>query len=276
MQILIPIDFSETSARMLRFAFGLNRHFFARLQVLHLFDIPITAGDDGEVYLRNYEAYRKGYEDQVWAFVQEHKGEYHYDTEVFATSGGHYQGIISFAQNHPPDLIIVGHKGAGKAARWMFGSVARYLLTHPPVPVLSIPGQLPESADSGFRKILLATDLSAPLSEGQSVFLKDFSQRQQAALGLLHIRVSGEIPAPGEDQIIASFTNSLGIPLQQRALGKDEAVAEAILFYMHTHGYDLLVTIPHAHLWLDRWLIGSQTRNLEAIGDIAILALPKH
>ncbi|NDC76950.1 MAG: universal stress protein [Chitinophagia bacterium] len=240
MQILIPVDFSDTSARSLRFTYALNRRFTARLQVLHIFDVPITSGDDGEVYLRNYEAYRKSFEDELWDFVNRNKDGQHFDAEVFATSGGHYQGIVAFAKSHRPDLIVVGHKGAGKVARWMFGSVSRYLLTHPPAPVLSIPGNLPDG-ETGFRKILLAADLSAPLPVAQMAFLKDFAERQQAELGLLHIRVDGEIPAPDEARTVTGLTQALGARLEEHTLGKGEHVADAILSHLRENGYDLLV-----------------------------------
>ena len=99
-QILVPVDFSDASAHALKFAYSINKHFFARLQILHLFDVPITAGDDSELYLKNYEAYRKSFDDELWDFVKTNKGDFHYETEVFSTSGGHYQGIIEFSSKH--------------------------------------------------------------------------------------------------------------------------------------------------------------------------------
>lgn len=274
MQILIPVDFSNASERMMRFAFALNRHFTARLQVLHIFDVPITSGDDGEVFLRNYEAYRKSFEDELWAFVKRNKGEYHYDVEAFATSGGHYQGIMSFARSHKPSLIVVGHKGAGKVARWMFGSVSRYLLTHPPVPVLSIPESLPEQVE-GFRKILLTVDLSAPLPEAQTSFLLDFAKRLEAQVGMLHIRVGNEIHVAEEERTKMQLMEKLGPRWEERVMGKGEDVAGAILSHMHAYAYDLLVTVPHQHTWIDQLLMGSETRRIAARNDIAVLALPE-
>jgi nucleotide-binding universal stress UspA family protein len=274
MQILIPVDFSDTSARALRFAHALNLRFTARLQVLHIFDVPITSGDDGEVYLRNYEAYRKSFEDELWDFVNRNRKELHFDTEVFATSGGHYQGIVSFAKSHRPDLIVVGHKGAGRVARWIFGSVSRYLLTHPPAPVLSIPGNMPEGR-TGFRKILLAVDLSAPLPDAQLAFLKDFAEKEEAELGLLHVRVDDEIPAPDEARTATGLSRVLGARLEERTMGKGEDVASAILSHCQEENYDLLVTIPHRHTWIDTLLMGSETRRIAGMTDIAMLALPE-
>jgi nucleotide-binding universal stress UspA family protein len=274
MKFLIPIDFSEASAHMLRAAFDLNRHFFASLQILHLFDVPITAGDDSELYLRNYEAYRKSYDDELWEFVRLNRGEFHYDTEVFATSGGHYQGIVSFARAQAPDLIIIGHKGAGKLRRWMLGSVSRYLLTHPPVPVLSIPENFSFPGKEGFRRILLTTDLSMELPEAQVRFLTNFAERMQAEIRLLHVKVKGEVELPSEAKMLKSLRETFGREVEIVPQEPEEHVHEKVARYVGEHDVDLLVTFPHFHTWIDRLLIGSETRELTDTVRIPILSLP--
>jgi nucleotide-binding universal stress UspA family protein len=275
MQILIPVDFSEASAHMLRFAFDLNRYFFAKLQILHLFDVPITAGDDSEFYLRNYEAYRKSYEDELWAFVKKNKGQFHYDTEVFASSGGHYQGIVSFAKSHRPDLVIIGHKGTGGLKRWMLGSVSRYLLTHPPVPVLSIPETYGFSNGKAFKNILLATDLSSAIPEEYCRFLKDFSERMEAEITILHCTVSGEISLPEEEKVRALLQQSFSKDIRMIPLQPGEHVTTAITQYIEDNAIDLLVTLPHEHTWIDKWLIGSETRELASKVKIPLMSFPE-
>jgi nucleotide-binding universal stress UspA family protein len=275
MQFLIPVDFSEASAHMLRFAFDLNRHFFAKLQILHLFDVPITAGDDSDFYLRNYEAYRKSYDDELWAFVKNNKGQFHYDTEVFATSGGHYQGIVSFAKTHKPDMVIIGHRGAGGFKRWMLGSVSRYLLTHPPAPVLSIPETYGFLNGKGFKNILLATDLSSAMPEEYCRFLKDFSERMEAEITILHCMVKDEISLPEEAQVRASLQQSFGKDIRILPLQAGEHVSTAINQYIEDNAVDLLVTMPHEHTWIDKLLIGSETRELASMVKIPLMSFPE-
>jgi nucleotide-binding universal stress UspA family protein len=128
---------------------------------------------------------------------------------------------------------------------------------------------------TGFRKILLAVDLSAPLPETQLAFLKDFAEKQQAEMGLLHVRVDDEIPAPDEARTATELTRVLGARLEERTLGKGEDVASAILSHWHERNYDLLVTTPHRHTWIDALLMGSETRRIAGMEDIAMLALPE-
>lgn len=274
MRFLIPVDFSEASENMLRYVFELNRHFFARLEILHMFDIPVTVGDDSDVYLRNYEAYRKSYDDELWEFVSRNKGEYRYETEVFATSGGHYQGIVDYAEKHRPDLMIVGHRGAGALRRWVFGSVSRHLLTHPPVPVLSVPEEQSPSAGASIRRILVATDLVSSLTEKSASFLRDFADRLNADIDLVHVKVKDELTLPGEDDTRKSLEESLGTPLEFMETAAGEQVSEAINRRVVTGGYDMVVTVPHRHTWIDRLLIGSETRELAGMLETPLLSLP--
>ena len=269
--ILAAVDFSDASANALRFAFALNRHFFAKVQVLHLFDVPITAGDDADLYLKNYEAYRKSFEADLWDFVKNNRGEYHYDTEVFSTSGGHYQGVVDFARKHPTDLIIIGNKGAGGLRRWVFGSVARYLLTHPPVPVLAVPAHF-DGQD--IRKIVLAVDLSGLLPQPQLDFLKALAAGCQAEIDVIHVRDRNEVSLPSDEKVLQQLLQSFGKPCKTLSPQPAEHISSVIQRYVTDSGADLLVTIPHAHTWLDRMLIGSETRELSGMIQTPILSLP--
>jgi nucleotide-binding universal stress UspA family protein len=259
---------------MLRFAFEMNRHFFARLEILHLFDIPITVGDDSDVYLKNYQAYRKSYDDELWEFVRRNKGEYHYDTEVFSTSGGHYQGIVDYSEKHHPDLLIVGHRGVGGLRRWVFGSVSRYLLTHPPVPVLSVPEDYAPSGGSAISRILVTTDLASAVPESSAAFLRRFAEKTKAEIDLVHVRVKDELMLPDEASVRESLEKSLGARVEFMEKREGEHVSEAIERKVATGGYDLLVTMPHAHTWLDRLLIGSETGELAGLMEIPLMSLP--
>ena len=270
-QFLIPVDFSDASAHALRFAYSLNKHFFVRLQILHLFDVPITTGDDSELYLKNYSVYRKSFEDELWDFVNTNKGDFHYETEVFSTSGGHYQGIVEFARKNHSDMIIIGHKGAGGLRRWLFGSVSRYLLTHPPVPVLSIPESFEERE---IQKILLTTDMSMLMPEQQCLFLKNFADRMNASIDIIHVRDKGEISLPVEEKVQASFKKLFDKEVQVLPIEKGENISHAINHYTKENNIDLLVTVPHFHTWMDRLLIGSETKDLASMVTIPIMSLP--
>lgn len=269
--ILIPVDFSPASAQALRYAYRLNASFVSRLQILHLFDIPITVGDDADLYLKNYDAYRKSYDSELWEFVAANKGEYHYDTEVYTTSGGHYQGIVDFARQHHPDLIVIGNRGAGAIRKWLFGSVARYLLTHPPIPVIGVPE---EFTLRDTRHVMIATDMITMIPAEGLKFIKDFLQRTGARLTVFHARDKSELVLPEESKALEHFRSQFATEPVVKTLRPHQHISQCIDEYIAEHGVDLLVTLPHAHTWLDRMLIGSETSELASIVKVPIMSLP--
>jgi len=269
--ILIPVDFSPASAQALRYAYRLNARFIDRLQILHLFDIPITVGDDADLYLKNYDAYRKSYDTELWEFVASNKGEYHFDTEVYTTSGGHYQGIVDFARHHKPELIVIGNRGAGAIRKWLFGSVARYLLSHPPIPVIGVPEDYPISDT---RHVMVATDMITTIPSQGIDFLKTFLERTQAKLTIFHAREKGEVVLKEEGKALEQFRKDLGTEPVTRVLKPHQHISQCIDEYIAENRVDLLVTLPHAHTWLDRMLIGSETSELASIVKVPIMSLP--
>jgi nucleotide-binding universal stress UspA family protein len=269
--MLIPVDFSAASAQALRYAYRLNAHFISKFQILHLFDVPITVGDDADLYLKNYEAYRRSFDEELWEFVARNKGDYHYDTEVFTTSGGHYQGIVDFARHHHPDLIVIGNRGAGAIRKWMFGSVARYLLTHPPIPVIGVP----EDFTIGeIHQVLLATDLTSLIPDSSVAFLKKFLERIGAKLLAIHAREKGELSLPMEKNALDQIRQAFGAEPEIRTLKPHQHISQCIDECISENGADLLVTMPHAHTWLDRMLIGSETSELASMVKIPVMSLP--
>ena len=68
MRFLLATDMSPNSAHMLRYVFELNRHFFARLELMHVTDLPVAAMDEEGVLLRDHDAVIKSIEQDRWSF----------------------------------------------------------------------------------------------------------------------------------------------------------------------------------------------------------------
>lgn len=271
-KFLIPVDFSEASAQTLRFVFELNKYFFAQLEVIHLFDVPFAIGDESGQTINAYEDYKKNYEAQLWDFINANKGDYHFDINVQVTAGGHYQGIVDYAKKSKSSLIIIGNKGSGKLKRWSFGSVAKYLITHPQVPVLAIPTDF---TNFNLKKILLTADLVIPLSTYHYKFLATFAERLGAEIDVINVREKFDPFFKVEESALALIEKNIGKKPVVLHKKEGQSVRETIHEYEKSHGIDLLVTIPHFHTWLDRFLIGSETAALAKKEEIPILSLPE-
>ncbi len=266
---LVPVDFSDASASALKYAFELNKHFFARLHVMHIFDVPFAAASESDAGFFQYEALKKVHEENTWDFINLHKGEYHYDMEVAVTSGGHYQSIANYAKEKNIKLIILGNKGKGGLRKWFFGSVTQYLLRHAPCPVIAIP------ADYAWKEIenmVVCTDLSQPLSDHQCLELKKMANGCKAKLHFLHVQDKIEVALPSDNVAIDKIRNVFGV--SPATIAFEHSIGASVNKYLTQSGGELVVTLPHYHSWLDNMLLGSETSALSKLVKAPMMSLP--
>lgn len=271
MRFLLATDLSPACARMLRYTFELNRSFFAQLELLHVFDIPVATMDEEGLLLRNHESCKSTFEQALWAFLEENRETYHFDTTVTAVSGGLFHAAADRARSWKADLIITGHHVSDSRTDWGSTGMGKRLLTHPPVPVLSIPDNA--SIPPDIKKILVCTDLTALPNEHDLKFLQKFIGNLNAKVSLLHVNVSHEISWRGDQSIIDGWKNALDTRLMVLENQKHEATGRQIAEYAKKHETDLLVVLPHRHNWLDHLLLGSETERLFDHTELPILSL---
>ena len=272
MRFLLATDMSPAAAHLLRYVFELNRHFFARLELMHVFDLPVAAMDEEGVLLRDHNAVIKSIEQNLWSLIEENKGGYHFETTVSAVFGGLYHALAVRATEWPADLIITSHSTREKSTFWTSTGTGRQLLTHPPVPVLSVPEGA--SIPPIIKHIVVCTDLSEVPSRHAMQFLERFSNALKATLSLVHIKVRNEIDWEGEERVRAAWKGALGLPLNILEHHAKISMGQQLEAYVREHDIDLLVMFPHKHNWLDRLMLGSETGKLYDHTSLPILSIP--
>jgi len=139
-KILVPVDFSRNSCKVLRSAGGLAKSFGAQLAVVFVvqsFDdysgffvphVPISQLEE-EMVLNA--------EDKMQSFVKEClEPETPVQTRVLA--GDVAESIVDHAADTGIDLIVIGTHGYKGMERVLFGSVAEKVVKTAPCPVLTI------------------------------------------------------------------------------------------------------------------------------------------
>ena len=156
-------------------------------------------------------------------------------TEVLA--GHPAQMILSFAQDHPVDLIVMCSHGASGFKRWVMGSVAQKVVRHSSVPTLVLRegGSLPISPhpeEARSVQVMVALDGSA-LAESALVPAAYLSAALSApAQGVLRLVRVLPIPEVGDD-------------LPETATEERNEVAAAARMQATAAGKDYLQTVEH-------------------------------
>lgn len=140
--ILVPIDFSPSSARALDTAAGLAERLGAKLVLLHAYhiDIPLTsyAMAGGPVIPKGfYDQIRENATTKV-AELAEQARKWGVEVTGLAVSEPASIAIVEQAEQLGADLIVMGTRGNTGLKHVFLGSVAERVLRTAPCPVLTI------------------------------------------------------------------------------------------------------------------------------------------
>ena len=139
-QILVAVDFSDTSIRALQVARDIGTRLNARLHVVNF--VPMRVMDMGmeggvdfieEMHQKELEESR----EKLDKFVQEHTtGED--EVEHYTKSGEPSAEINAMAEETGAELIVIGTHGRTGLKHLLLGSVAESILRVADVPVLCV------------------------------------------------------------------------------------------------------------------------------------------
>ena len=143
-KILVPVDFSESSAAALDAALSVAERFGAEIEVLHVWEPPKFVRPDLMVWMEHegeaesLAEYTQGEAkkelDQLLASVD--RGQ----TKVVARFevGDAAPTIVKTAEDRGHDLVVVGTHGRTGLSRFFLGSVAEKVVRRSPCPVMTL------------------------------------------------------------------------------------------------------------------------------------------
>ena len=141
-RILVPTDFSETSAAAIKYAVALANAFGAQLHLLHVVE-PLAQWQLGaEIAMTSSPvddaAVRERAKAELSALLTREERE-RFRAVIATESGAPFATIVDYARRNEVDLIVMGTHGRGAIAHLLIGSVAENVVRKAPCPVLTIP-----------------------------------------------------------------------------------------------------------------------------------------
>jgi nucleotide-binding universal stress UspA family protein len=134
MDVLVPVDGSDCSARAVSFGAEFADRFDAALQVVHFSDAKTDAArevrDRARATLDEAGVDPEADDTDVEVVVQ--------DIEP-ATAARVGKAVLAYAEREGVDHVVMGHHGAGRVERAILGSAAETVVRGETVPVTVIP-----------------------------------------------------------------------------------------------------------------------------------------
>jgi nucleotide-binding universal stress UspA family protein len=152
MKILVALDFSDASQKVLDQAKSLAEALKAKLLLLHAVDVPpdptLLAYEPELLYggiepdplvLRETLAGRFRHEHEHLLQLSQQLRDAGIDCNALLVPGKEDEVILAMADKHQADMIVLGSHGRGVAAQLLLGSTSRGVLHKAKVPVHVVP-----------------------------------------------------------------------------------------------------------------------------------------
>jgi nucleotide-binding universal stress UspA family protein len=298
--IVVPVDFSQESFRVLDYAILVAEEFGAEVHPVHVRpQVEATAIERAGGVMSNYHESISFLQDRLTDIEHKHRLKFPPD-HCHLRSGRPFAEICKLAREIDADLIILGSRGYSGLKRVLLGSTAERVIRFAPIPVLVPRGQryeavigLTRRTHFKVRNILVPVDFSDCSAAGvnYAVFL---AEKFKAELQLLYSmqndvgflaqnRTSGALAALHEaDRVTAQSQmkefKQRYIPGTMRC--ETEIVAgdsvEQICRQSGRPEVDLLVISTHGRSGFQHALLGSVAEQVARYAKCPVLTVPAH
>jgi nucleotide-binding universal stress UspA family protein len=288
-RILCPIDFSEFSVRAYRHAVSLAEHYRAKLVAQHVVELwrhpsvgfVVNAG----LYHEFCRALREDGESRLQELVKNHTPD-GIQPELVVELGLAPDSILSFAEAHQTDVIVMGTHGRRGYDRLMLGSVTDRVMRRAPCPVLAVCKPPNDSAAVEERqhvhhlnRILFCTDFSEN-SERALSYAISVTTEYDAELTLLHV-LEDVSSSDNVEEAVALAAKQLDtlVPAESRQtckiktavrIGKPYGQIIQLALEAQT---DLVTMAVRGRGALDLAVFGSTTYRVMQLGPCPVLAV---
>ena len=139
-QILVPVDFSETSDRAVDYGCTLAALFGSRLHLLHVVEAPHIGPTGAALWSYSLPALVKRLERSAEKRMADYaaRPDQPFAVERVARLGEPFVEIVRYAHRQGIDLIVMGTHGRGAVAHLLLGSVAERVVRKAPCAVMTV------------------------------------------------------------------------------------------------------------------------------------------
>ncbi|OQX77560.1 MAG: hypothetical protein B6D64_08100 [Bacteroidetes bacterium 4484_276] len=285
-KILVPIDFSEHTGTVCRFALEIAKKSGGEIRLFHAyFDYVIvqdssfpSSVDTNEMFnqemLVNIRNEAKVDMDKlVDELVDELKHEKIQNVKVLHTlTGGMPEDeILNISETYGPDMIVMGTRGKGEKD-FLTGKVSSKVIKHVKCPVLCIPSK---AKYHGFENMMYATDFNdEDIKDINKLF--GFLIAYHPVVHCVHVNAGGDHLA-GESKMNALKNHfdekMLSGKLIFRVIDNDDFV-DGINDYVTENKIDIISVVHHRKGFLERLMSKDHTHELLLHSDVPLYVFP--
>jgi nucleotide-binding universal stress UspA family protein len=260
-KILVPVDYSKTSAIAFDVAFDIAKKDGAELVALNVVE---EATPDS--YRITGEWHKADWEDRIFTFELLKKAKVQleklvkdpkYDAVKVTGElrvGNPFHGISTIITEQKVDLVVMGTKGFTKIDEMLIGANTEKVVRHSRCPVLTVQKK---PATTDFKSIVYAT----AMSKDEEVFSRMVKRTQQIYNSTIHL-VRINTPSDFQrDRVVKDamlkFAKKLGLKNYTINVYNDLSEEEGIIYFSDSIDADLIAMATHGRTGFAHVMAGS-------------------
>jgi nucleotide-binding universal stress UspA family protein len=277
--ILIPVDFTETGEQGLKTASLISKKISGTIHLFHIINPPTAAGitEDADMLAKQ----QRMAENELFLVELVKKREKDLDQlakrydfgemELMATVGiGDYdRQIEKFVKDHAVDLVIMGTEGENSITELFSGSHAERTIRDTDLPVLAIKRYNPSMR---FNTLLMALDIRD--HDERAVYrIVRFAKKLGMEFILVHVKKKKDVIEENIEDLLTRFAEKYALSHYTIEVAADGKVSQKLEELSEKYQADIIATFSESEKGLIRLFFGSKTRDLLKESDIPLLSI---
>lgn len=255
--ILVPVDFNNTSIKALQFAAYLQKSIVGKIVLLH-----VSKSKNNNAVLK----------EKLQSIIAESKLS---STEctIQIEYGNVTDVIIDAQKNSKAGLIVMGTRGANSIGRELIGTNTYNVIKNTKCPVVVIPVV---AEFNEVKTVVLATDNHSETLENTAQAIK-FVNALQAKLLVLHINPSMDKIAEVDyrlSDVPSKITKYIDYDNMEMHVSSHKDIRKGIESFVKKHEADLLIMITHHRSAFEAVFEKSHTKQMVFYSDLPMLVIP--
>jgi nucleotide-binding universal stress UspA family protein len=267
--ILVPVDFSDTSFRALKYAADLSLKNGASITLLHAYQMP----ESGSVVMINLtDILEKDSETGLDEMVEKLKSDEKYfnlDVDIKSKLGFVDDAIKSQLTIKDYQLLVMGTTGAGNNFKAIFGSNTSKVMKKIDMPIISVPA---DRAEKDLDVIVAGIKEGKLPSKETNHVLYDICEANNARIYPIHV-VYSDVDSPSEDEHKAVNEFFGGYSEAMKVEVNDDPAA-AMMEFADEKNADLVVVYRKRYNFLQKLFHTSQSRSMALYSKTPVLIIP--
>jgi len=267
--IIVPVDFSDTSVNAAKYAIEMAKNIpDAKITLYHVYSrisfSSLTSKDENSRQMVTEAELKKLKANIDNGFEA---------ISCLAETGSFVETLADYALGNHVDIVVMGITGSSKISHVFMGTNTLNVIRNISCPVMIIP---PDAKYTGLKKVVFTSDFKDVARTTPFASIKRILDIFNPKLDILNVDSEHFVELTPEFKIEKeAMADKLGAYNPEFSFLRAYDFLEGISSFVETRKMDAIITVPRKHNFLSQLFVTSNTKKLAYHSTVPIIAVPE-